>query len=362
MKDSQNHSLSHPKKILFWFVALALILACVPTAPAPVPTLKPDEINVFIKQTADAASTQTQVALPTSTFTPTFTFTPENTNTPEATLTPISTFVLPTATRAQTLQFFRVKHDTQLAIYDHRSRTATWELAQTPEVVPLFIAPNASTGSHRTILDDTWEYYMDSLNGFDQGKLIYLKAPDTALFNDSGFPKLESLTMGGNIVALDEVRGEWGRVHTMDFNSPGSVADATYTTRPDLVHKFVIVVWNRKTKSTYWTNPPKGSIYWPFVASRPLWIQMDRLEPFPGLPMLVTGTVEQEIKKEPKPDAESTGDVLSKGESVTVVQYHPAGSSVWGRLQGGRWIALFRYTKDGPTYFTTWNMETLPPP
>jgi hypothetical protein len=78
--------------------------------------------------------------------------------------------------------------------------------------------------------------------------------------------------------------------------------------------------------------------------------------------MLVTGIVEQEIKKEPKLDAESTGDVLSQGESVTVVQYHPSGSSVWGRLQGGRWIALFRYTKDGPTYFTTWHMETVPPP
>jgi hypothetical protein len=89
---------------------------------------------------------------------------------------------------------------------------------------------------------------------------------------------------------------------------------------------------------------------------------MERLEKFPTLPMLVTAKVEQEIKREPKLDAASTGETLAVDQKVTVNQYYPSGSSVWGRLPGGKWIALFRYTKNGPTYFTSWTMETLPPP
>ena len=362
MKDSTDTSLSSMKRSLICFTVLAFILACVPTMPAAVPTLNPNDINLFIKQTADAASIQTQAAMPTLTFTPTFTFTPENTNTPEPTATPIQTFVLSTPTRAQTVQFFRVKHDTQLALYNYRSRTVDQELPQTAEVVPMFALPKLTSGTQRTTLTSAWEAYMDALNGFDRNKLIYLKAPDTALFNTSGFPQLESLTMGGNIITLREIQGDWGRVNTMDSSSPGSAETENYITRPDLVHKFVVVVWSRKTKSTYWINPPKGDVYWPLVSSQPVWIQMERLEAFPFLPMIVTATVEQDIRKEPKSDGESTGKTLAVGETITITQYHPSGSSVWARVQGGRWIALFRYTQNGPTYFTSWKMETVPPP
>lgn len=89
---------------------------------------------------------------------------------------------------------------------------------------------------------------------------------------------------------------------------------------------------------------------------------MDRLEPFPTLPMPVTASIEQEIQYEPGKDGARTGETLAKGESVTITQYFLSGSQVWGRLQGGKWIALFRYEKEGPTFFTSWKMETLPPP
>jgi hypothetical protein len=149
----------------------------------------------------------------------------------------------------------------------------------------------------------------------------------------------------------------------MEYSQVGDVETENYTTRPDLVHKFVVVVWSRKSKTTYWVNSPKGNLYWPLVSRFPVWISMDQLEPFPILPMLVTARLDQEILTEPKRDAVGTGETLSKGESVTVVEYYPSGSQVWGRLLGGgRWIALFRYEKKGPTYFTTWSMATLPPP
>jgi hypothetical protein len=258
--------------------------------------------------------------------------------------------------------YYRVKHDSQLAMYNFKSRTADWDRDQTPEVVPMFAAPKDASGTQRTILDGAWEYYMNDLNGFDRDKLRYLKASNTALFNGAGFPNLESLTMGGNVITLDAIQGDWGEVHTFDFHEVGTTENETYMTRPDLVHKFVVVVWSSTRKKTYWVNPPRGNLYWPLVASHPAWISLSRIEPFPILPMEVTGRVEQEILKEPARDGEPTGEKLSKAEKATVVEYHLAGSQVWGRLSTGRWIALFRYETTGPTYFTTWSMETLPPP
>jgi len=357
---------SHRKKNLLCFVVLALILACVPTTPVPIATLDQNSINLLIQQTADAASTQTMSALPTFTLTPTSTATPLNTFTPEPTQTPFVTFVLVTPTYLQRVQYFRVKHDSQLADYGYKSRTAApdWTLfPQTPETVPLFVAAKAGSGTHRTTINGAWESYMDALNGFDNKKLNYLKAEGTALFNSTGFPQLESLTMGGNVITLDAIQGGWGRVSTMDYGQVGSAGTDNYTTRPDLVHKFVLVVWSRQTKSTYWTgNTPQGAIYWPLVSSKPVWISMDRLEPFPILPMEVTISKEQESRREPGRDGVLTGNTLSVGESVTITQYHLSGSQVWGRLQGGRWIALFTYEKTGPTFFTSWSMATLPPP
>jgi len=352
-------------KIYIWFITLALILACAPAGVTPVPPLDPNAVQLFMQQTAAAASTQTQKAAPTPSITPTFTATPRNTFTPEATFTPFQTFVFPTPSPAQKVQYFRVKHDTQLAIYNYKSRTADpdWPLfQQTPEVVPLFAAPKEGTGTHRTPVDGAWETYIDALNNNNKGKLVYLKNPDTALFNGAGFPQLESLTMGGNIVTLEAIQDGWGRARTMEYSRPGSADVENYFTRPDLVHKFVLVVWSRKTKSTYWVTTRHGDIYWPFVARNQVWVQMERLEPFPILPMVVTANVTQEIRKEPKLDSDLTGFELSEGASATIVQYYPSGSDVWGRLESGRWIALFLYEKGVPKYLTSWSMATVPPP
>lgn len=88
-------------KYLFWFLALAFIMACVPTlnaAPAVAPTLDPGAINQIIAQTANAASTQTALALPTSTSTRTPIPTARGTNTPSPTITETFIYVYETPT------------------------------------------------------------------------------------------------------------------------------------------------------------------------------------------------------------------------------------------------------------------------
>jgi hypothetical protein len=353
------------QKLYIWLGALVIVLACAPAAVAPaVPASDPNAIQLYIQQTAASASTQTQDALPPPTITPTFTATPRSTFTPEATYTPF-TFILSSPTPAQKVQFFRVKHDSQLAVYDFRSRTAagSWTLnPQTPEVVPLFVDPKEASGTWRTPITANWERYMDALNEGNEKKLRYLKATSTALFNGAGFPQMESLTMGGNVVTLDAIQNGWGQLNTFDYGTPGSAGSENYFTRPDLVHKFVVVGWSRETKSTYWVNPPQGDTYYPFVASKPVWVQMSRLEPFPILPMPVTALVTQDIYKEASLESETTGQQFAEGDTSIIVQYYPSGSDVWARLQSGRWIALFRYDKGVPTYYTSWSMQTLPPP
>lgn len=353
-----------PQKIYLWLITLLLILACAPAGVSSVPPLDPNAVQLYMQQTAAVASTQTQRAIPTLTATATLAPTLRSTFTLEPTYTPF-TFVLPSPVKpSQTVQYFRVKHDNQLAIYNYKSRTVSpdWGyLKQTPEILPLYPAPKEGTGTHRTPMTGAWEVYINELNNYNRKKLTFLKSPSTALFNGAGFPQMESLTMGGNIVTLEAIQNGWGKVHTLDYSSPSSASIVNYFTEPSLVHKVVIVTWNTKSKTTYWVNPPQGDVYWPFVARNDVWVQMDRLEPFPVLPMVVIANETQEIKTEPKLDSDSTRFDLAKGDSVKIVQYSPSASTVWGRLENGNWIVLFTYAGGVPKYLTTWTMATVPP-
>jgi hypothetical protein len=343
---------------------LTLFIGCVPAlaTPTPIPPLDPNAINVSIAQTAEAASAQTLAAVPPSTLTATVTPTPRNTFTPESTFTPVQTILFPSPEPVLRLQYYRVKHDDQLAMYNYKSRTfddnSDGLRRQTPEVVPLFVLPEEGSGTARTSLTGGWGTLIDALNNYDHNKLGYLKNSATALFNTAGFPQLESLTMGGNIIRLDEVRGDWGRVHTLDYGTPPNAVDFNYFTNPDLIHKFVVVGWKRATKSTILVKPPKGDLYWPLVTKRRVWIPMERLEPFPTLPLVVTANIDLYIQTTPGPNLEKTRFKVSAEQSTKIIAYHPSGPDVWGRVQTGGWIPLLLNRQ----YLTSWTMETVPPP
>ncbi len=351
-------------KLLTCLITLSLIVGCVPSfiTPTPIPPLDPDAIGTFMVQTADAASTQTMAAIPPATLTATLTLTPRNTYTPEPSATAVRPYIFPSATPYQRVQYYRVKHDDQLASNNFKSRTfddnSEGMLKQTAEVVPLFLLPKQTSGTGRTDLSGAWERYLDALNDNDEGRIRYVKGLKAGLFNTSGFPMMESLTMGGNIVTLAQIQDGWGRVNTMVYGSPPSVKDVNYITRPDLVHKFVVVGWRRSTRTTVIVKPPKGDVYWPFVAKRTLWIQMEKLEAFPILPMSVTANKDLYMQPNPGPEIDKDNFLLAKGASTTIVGYYPSGSDVWGRLTTGAWIPLL-YNHQ---FLTTWTMATSSPP
>lgn len=351
----------HTKKLLLWFTTFALIMACVPgmATPYPVSTLDANSINTYIAQTASVAAIRT-ASVPTLTATAT----PRNTFTPIPSNTPINTFVPPSPIPVGKVQYYRVKHDTQLEKYNYKSRTAdpTWPEgiwgSQTTEVVRLTLGQNLNSGTTRTVVDGTWSQYINMLNDYNEKKINYVKADNTALFNGAGFPQLESLTMGGNVITLDEIQGGWGRVHTIDYSNPGPLKEVNYITRPDLVHKFVVIGWSRRTQSSYLGNTPQGDLYWPLVAAKPVWIPIEYLEPFPILPMDVTSNKTQPVRQQPSLESPLTRFEFTKGKTETVVDYFPSGSDVWGRLTNGFWILLMR--QGG--FLTSWSMATQPPP
>jgi hypothetical protein len=208
-------------KFFIWSLALTLVLACVPSAVTSVPPLDSNAINTMIVQTSNAALTNTLEAVPLS---PTLAPTLRNTFTPEPTFTNVPVIIFPTTTPILRLQYFRVKHDNQLAIYEYKSRTGAkdWDGFDefTPEVVPLFVGPWRGVGTHRTRVDGTWEIYIDALNHNNENKLRYLKKDNSGLFNSSGFPMLESLTMGGNIITIAELQSGFGRVNPLTMKIP----------------------------------------------------------------------------------------------------------------------------------------------
>jgi len=357
---------SHRKKLLLGFICFALIMACVPSVATPVAPLDANAINTIIMQTAENASMQTAAAAPILTSTNTFTVTPPSTFTLESTFTPVGTIIFSTPTPIAREQYFRVKHDSQLERYNYKSRTAApdWSYAgaQTPEVFRMFVALSLGSGTHRTKVDGNWGIYIDALNDHNARKLKYLKANNSGLFNGAGFPQLESLTMGGNVIALVEIQNGWGRVRTLDYINPGTLKEMNYLTRPDLIHKFVVVGWSRENKSTYWVNPPPGDIYWPLVSSRTVWMPLEVLEPFPQLPMTVTAKTTLDIRTKPARSSSLNGRKVPEGETTRVVEYYLSASDVWGRLADGGWISLLIYEKGAPQYPTSWEMETRPPP
>jgi hypothetical protein len=96
--EEEKMATTQKTKLLVWVMALALIMACVPTLTTPsIPTADSGAVNTFIAQTVNAASTQTAAAIPSATPSPTATPT-VNTETPSPTPTSTVIFVLSTPT------------------------------------------------------------------------------------------------------------------------------------------------------------------------------------------------------------------------------------------------------------------------
>jgi len=159
------------------------------------------------------------------------------------------------------------------------------------------------------------------------------------------------------VVKVLEIKNGSARIEMLYLHKgPPDVSNVNYQTKPWLVTKFTSVSLDGQLG-----NAGGIDVYFPNVAKvkKGYWVQLKRVELFPAVPYCAVVEGALNTHSSPSIFASVTGSV-SSGQSVTIREYLPQGSDVWGRIDGG-WI-LLEYLNDGvPIYPTTWAMETRPP-
>ena len=169
-------------RFLLSFSILALILACVPSIGAPLPTADPNQIHVFIAQTANAAASRTAAALPTSIPTQTSTPTPKATSTPTPTYTSTVIFILASPTPLVVPTF------TGLSTVTSSANFACQVISITP--------PNGTSFSARTDFDAVWRVKNIGKKSWDHTTTDYIYVSGAKIHKVSNYDLASNVSVG----------------------------------------------------------------------------------------------------------------------------------------------------------------------
>jgi hypothetical protein len=183
-RGKENMTRTRKTKLLVWVIALALVMACVPTfVSQSSPTVDPGAVNTFIAQTVEAATTRTAAAMPSATLTPTITPTP--TTSPTATVT----FVLasPTPLVLPTL--------TSTNVNLGGSGTSSDNFAcQVTRVAP----PNGSSFNPRDDFDVFWTVRNIGQRNWDRSDIDYIYSSGAKIHKVSGYDLPSNVRVGNS--------------------------------------------------------------------------------------------------------------------------------------------------------------------
>lgn len=242
--------------------------------------------------------------------------------------------------------FARIRHDVKrrnngLLIY--------------PETVPLQNSAKGTGKGEVIPYPDQWEAWTRALNSPESAEWLFTVG--SMLFNIeyTDTPKAESVTNGGEVVAYTKQTATHSRLfHYRNYSTPP--VGATYENRPWGVHKVVCI----RSDTLQIMNPGDAlDVYFPLLSKGdlPLWIPNERLEMFPTLPFRAVVLADKlPVRQNPSPASAVIKDVR-KGQTITLVEYRPRGSDVWGRLSIGGWALI----QGNRTFTTSWAMQTQPP-
>jgi hypothetical protein len=268
-------------------------------------------------------------------------------------------------------RFARLMHDYQWMEWPSRMQDPEWHsgfhLDWYPQTVQLWPKPKGGDGKIPYSRD--WLEYLRDLQPNDSGA-VWLARISAGLFNrgQADIPILnldqlqgqavaQNISAGGNVVRILQVRNGSGLVETLFYKKAAPSASAVnYQKTPWLVSKFTSISIDGEIG-----NAGGIDVYFPLLSKDKAgsWVDMDRVEYFPRLPVCVTVKSERNVLAGAGFGSRVVG-TLSKGAIVAVLEYMPQGSNVWGRTSQG-WI-LLEYLVDGvPVYPTSWTMETRPP-
>lgn len=251
--------------------------------------------------------------------------------------------------------FVRVKHD----------NPPRQVLVVSPETVPLSDRPGSSNKGSVIPIDKAWQDFDAQLNS--PKAFRWLLTPNAALVNtDYGpgdEPQAESITFGGNVLLIDQIMGHYGHVRSFDYSAPPpSSTDAmNYQNYPQFIQKVTAI----DSRNGAIRNPGAAlDVYFALLRKTDLWIDLDRVEAFPALPMKVSpqdwitrGLRVHETCQIPSPEISG----LYPSQTAMLTSYVPRGSDVLGlvNLPNGKTgciALLYRGTE-----YTGWHMDTVPP-
>jgi hypothetical protein len=188
------------RKVLFWFIILAVVMACAPTFGTPFPTADPGSINTFIAQTANAAASQTAAVLPTHTPTETPTPTPENTATPSLTPTATFIFILKSPTVIPTFTSFVLGNGGSSGT---SGATSSEDLAcQVISVSPA----NGTTFDPRASFDVTWRVKNIGQTAWDHNSVDFVYDSGANIHKVAGYDLDRNVNVGEIINLTAEMR------------------------------------------------------------------------------------------------------------------------------------------------------------
>jgi len=268
-------------------------------------------------------------------------------------------------------RFARLIHDPQWMEWPSRMGDPDWPNGfyydWYPETVKLYTGPRSGDG--RLNYTSEWLEYLRELQP-NSAAATWLTRVAAGLFNKGNQfipildlsqlkeePVAESISTGGNVVKVLEIKNGAARIEMLFVRSgPPDISSVNYETKPWLISKFTSVSRDGEIGLA-----DGQDIYFPNVAKQKqgYWVEKNRIELFPALPYCAT--IEGTLNAHQSPSIFSTvNGAYQSGQEVTVEEYLPQGSDVWGRTAQG-WI-LLEHQKDGqPVYPTSWEMETRPP-
>jgi hypothetical protein len=237
-----------------------------------------------------------------------------------------------------------------------------------PETVQLWVNPKGGDG--RYPYNKSWLTYLRSLQKDEQHSL-WIARIAAGLFNKgnqeipilnlnqlSEEPVAESISSGGNVIRILEIKNGSARIEMLYFrDNPPAIGAVNYWKTPWLVTKFTAISYDGGTGLTGGLD-----VYFPNLAREKCgyWVDLERVELFPTLSLEAKSNQYLNVQAAPNKWAPMVGWVTA-GSTVTILEYMPQGSEVWGRIQAG-WIPLQTFA-DGvnPVFTTSWTMETQPP-
>ncbi len=269
-------------------------------------------------------------------------------------------------------RFARLMHDPQWMEWPSRMGDPEWPngyyLNWYPETVQLWTGPHSGDG--RIAYSKDWLEYLRDLQTSDAAA-VWLTTVAAGLFNRvnvspvpilnlenlMGQPVAESISSGGNVVKVLEVKNGSARIEMVYFRKGAQDPSVlNYQNKPWLVTKFTSV-----SRDGQLGNAGGIDVYFPNLAKdrKGYWVDVRRIEMFPQTPYCAVTVTGRAILSAPRTGGQV--GAIASGQPITIREYLPQGSNVWGRIDGG-WILLEYLADDGtPVYSTSWTMRTRPP-